>query len=68
MTDKMALIGTWYVNIGVFYNDLTTFLTDCALDLKYCNLEYYENFFDGLALGVDNNWTKDTSLTTSLYN
>lgn len=62
----MALIGEWYINVGAFSNDLTTFFTDCALDLKHCDLEYYENNFDGLALGVDNNWTSDSSLTTDL--
>lgn len=67
MATNMALIGTWSVNIGAFSNDLTTFFTNCALDLNYCALEYYENNFDGLALGVDNNWTEDSSLTGTLY-
>lgn len=47
---------------------MTTFLADCADDLNYCALEYYENNFDGLALGVNNDWTKDTSKTTTFIN
>ena len=62
----MALIGAWYVNVGAFSNDLSTFFAYCALNHKYCQLEFYDNNFDGLALGVDNNWISDSSLTTNL--